>query len=201
MRKQPEFQKRPVELAEKAWERGYIEAFELARIAAWKSAKGVAAITVNKAEEIEAWSRAAMAAVKPWKGKQATALDDAEWDDWQLTANQAIGWVDRKTATSAGLLALKGVEYPMATAILDILDPHVWPVLDQWAAKTVFGEAPARYCAARYTAYARHLATEGPKHWSGDLSIHGLDVKAQLASMNEDQLPAGWRTAELPPCR
>jgi hypothetical protein len=34
MRKQPEFQKRQVELAEKAWERGYIEAFELARIAA-----------------------------------------------------------------------------------------------------------------------------------------------------------------------
>jgi hypothetical protein len=48
----------------------------------------VAAITVNKAEEIEAWTRAAMAAVKPWKGKRA------------------IGWVDRKTATSAGKRAV-----------------------------------------------------------------------------------------------
>ena len=52
----------------------------------------------------------------------------------------------------------------MATAILDILDPDVWPVLDKWAAMTVFGEIPSRYCAVRYAAYARHLATEGAKH-------------------------------------
>ena len=30
-----------------------------------------------------------------------------------------------------------GVGYPMATAILDILDPDVWPVIDQWAVQTV----------------------------------------------------------------
>jgi hypothetical protein len=30
----------------------------------------------------------------------------------------------------------------MATAILDILDPDVWPVIDGWAAQTVFGKSP-----------------------------------------------------------
>lgn len=53
MRKRPDYQKRPVEITEKAWNRGYIRAFELARIAAWKSAQGVAGITVNKPEEIQ----------------------------------------------------------------------------------------------------------------------------------------------------
>lgn len=86
----------------------------------------------------------------------------------------------------------------MATAILDILDPDVWPLLDKWAAMTVFGAAPSRYNADRYAAYARHLSTEGARHWNA-LSIHGLDEKAQLASMKSGRLPAGWRTAELPP--
>ena len=200
MRKRPEYQKRPVEIAEKAWNRGYIRAFELARIAAWKSAQSVAGITVNKPEEIEACTRTTMAVIEPWKGKKATALGaDAEWDDWRQTANRAIGWVDRRKGTASGLLSLKGVEYPMATAILDLLDPDVWPVLDKWASMTVFGEIPSRYSAARYTAYARHLATEGARHWNADLSIHGLDEKAQSASMKSGHLPAGWRTTELPP--
>ena len=85
----------------------------------------------------------------------------------------------------------------MATAILDILDPAVWPVIDKWATTTVFGAVPSRYCAALYAAYARHLATEGPKHWGAGLSIHELDMKAQSASMNHG-LPAGWQTTEPP---
>lgn len=202
MQKRPEYQKRPIEITEKAWNRGYITAFELTRIAAWKSAKSVAGITVNEQEEIMACTRATMAVIKPWRGKKATAIStDAEWNDWEKDANRAIGWVDRRTRTASGLLSLKGVEYPMATAILDILDPDVWPVLDKWAAMTVFGEIPYRYCAARYAAYARHLATEGVRHWSADLSIHGLDEEAQLASMKKGRLPAGWCTTELPPFR
>jgi hypothetical protein len=62
----------------------------------------------------------------------------------------------------------------MATAILDILDPDVWPVIDKWAAETVFGKTPSHYCAARYAAYARHLAAEGTRCWGSGLSIHEL---------------------------
>jgi hypothetical protein len=202
VRKRPEYQKRPVEITKNAWDRGYIEPFELARIAAWKSAKSVAGITVNNPEEIEDCTRATMTIIEPWRGRKVAALGiGAEWADWQLTANEAIGWVNNRTRTASGLLSLKGVEYPIATAILDILDPDVWPVLDKWAAMTVFGEVPSRYSAARYAAYAKHLATEGAKHWNDAPSIHELDERAQSASMKGGHLPAGWRICELPPFR
>jgi hypothetical protein len=60
-----EFQQRPDHIAREAWDRGYLEAFEVARIAAWKSARGVAAITVGSAEEIESRTRAAMSVIRP----------------------------------------------------------------------------------------------------------------------------------------
>ena len=56
MPRRPEYQDRPCWITDEAWNRGYIEPFELARIAAWKSARSIAAITVNRPEEIEAWT-------------------------------------------------------------------------------------------------------------------------------------------------
>jgi len=127
-----EYQDRPDWVADKAWNRGYIEGFELARIAAWKNAQSVAAITVNEPEEIEACTRAAISVIGPWLGRKGTQLaTDADWAAWQHAANAAIGWVGRK-GPSSGLLSLKGVGYPVATAILDILDPDAWPVVDKW---------------------------------------------------------------------
>jgi hypothetical protein len=200
VRRRKEYQGRPDRITDKAWDRGYIEAFELARIAAWKSAISAAAVTVNEPEEIEACTRAAISVIRPWLGRKGTELaGDADWGDWQRAANAAIGWVGRR-GPSSGLLSLKGVGYPMATAILDILDPNVWPVIDIWAAKTVFGAVPSCYCAACYAAYARHLAIEGARCWGADLSIHELDEKAQSASMRGGQLPVGWRRATLPQC-
>jgi hypothetical protein len=197
----PEYQDRPCWIAEEAWNRGYIEAFELARIAAWKNARSVAAITVNRPKDIEVRTRAAISVIRPWRGRRAVALaTDADWAGWQQAANAAVGWMSSAGEPSSGLLSLKGVGYPMASAILDVLDPDVWPVMDKWAAKTVFGIIPSRYCAARYAAYARHLAAEGARCWGAGLSIHDLDVKAQSASMNGGHLPAGWRRIELPPC-
>lgn len=195
-----EYQIRPDWVAEMAWARGYIEAFELARIAAWKSAISAAAVTVNKPEDIVACTREVIFHVRPWLDRKATELDsDTDWVAWRQAANVAIGWVDRKRSAS-GLLSLKGVSYPMASAILDILDPNAWPVIDRWAARTVFGNVPSRYCAARYTAYARHLVVEGTRCWGTGLSIHQLDEKAQSASMPGGRLPFDWRHAMLPPC-
>lgn len=200
-RQRKEYQDRPDWIASNAWDRGYIEAFELARIAAWKSGQSVAAITVNEPREIEACTGAAISVIRPRRSRKGTELvTDADWATWEQAANAAIGWVDRR-GPSSGLLSLKGVGYPMATAILDILDPDVWPVIDKWAAKTVFGAVPSRYCAARYAAYARHLATAGTKCWGVGLSIHELDEKAQSASMPGGHLPAVWRRALLPSCR
>jgi hypothetical protein len=193
----PQYQDRPDQIADKAWNRGYIEAFELARIVAWKNAINVASITVNTPREIEACTRTAMSVIERWRGQKATALaTDIDWADWQSTANAAIGWVGKHREPSSGLLSLTGVGYPVATAILDILDPNVWPVIDKWAAKTVFGIEIVRYTAAIYARYARHLATEGTRHWGAGLSIHELDLRAQSASMKGGSLPAGWRRAD-----
>jgi hypothetical protein len=146
-----EYQDRPGWIAAEAWNRGCIEAFELARIAAWKSAISVAGITVNTPREIEACTRAAMSAIEVWRGRKATALTaDADWADWPSTANAAIGWVGKYGEPSSGLLSLKGVGYPLASAVLDILDPDVWPVIDIFGARTVFGTENLRYTAAIY---------------------------------------------------
>lgn len=201
-----DYQVRPIEIAGSAWRRGYLKPLELLRIAAWKTGQGLGSLTVNSEDDIESRTKAAIASIRPWKGRRVVGLiDQAIWDDWRETARRVIG----VAATRKGLLGLKGVGYPMATAILDILDPDVWPVIDQWAVQTVFGTPPDAaswprrqwQCAAAYEAYARHLATEGPKHWDSDYSIHQLDVEAMKASRPGGTLPQGWTRASLPPRR
>jgi hypothetical protein len=105
-----------------------------------------------------------------------------------------------------GLLALHGVGYPMASAILDILDPEVWPVIDRWAVQTVFGKQPTGNpwrtgqwdFAAAYGVYAQHLATIGAACWGSGHSIHELDEKAMKLSKSGGELPPGWVHAVLP---
>jgi hypothetical protein len=198
-----DYQIRPSYVAASAWSRGYLKPLELLRIAAWKTGQGLGSLTVNTEHDIKSRTRAAIDTSQHWKGRRVVGLtDQALWDDWRETARRAIG----VAATSQGLLGLKGVGYPMATAILDILDPDVWPVIDQWAVETVFGirpdgtSWPSRQwqCAAAYEAYARHLAAEGAKRWGSEYSIHQLDVEAMNASRPGGTLPHGWTPASLP---
>lgn len=113
MRRKPEYQDPPLWIAGNAWERGHIEPFELARIAAWKSARSVAAVTVNRPGEIEFWTRAAISVILPWRNRRAATLTtDADWAGWQKAANTAIGWVGRPGELPSGLLSLTGVGYP-----------------------------------------------------------------------------------------
>jgi hypothetical protein len=133
------YQVRPSEIATSAWNRGYLKPLELLRIAAWKTGQGLGYLTVNTEHDIESRTRAAIGSIQHWKGRRVVGLTDQTlWDDWRETARRAIG----VAATREGLLGLEGVGYPMATAILDILDPDVWPVIDQWAVRTVFGTQP-----------------------------------------------------------
>lgn len=203
-RRMKDYQARPGEIAALAWNRGYLKPLELLRIAAWKTGQGLGSLTVNSEDDIESRTRAAIDSIRPWKGRRVVGLTDQPlWDDWRETARRAIG----VAAIRKGLLGLRGVGYPMATAILDILDPDVWPVVDKWAVRTVFGTPPggtfwpARQWqrAAAYEAYTRHLATEGPKHWGSDCSIHQLDIKAMQASMPGGTLPHGWTSTPPPP--
>jgi hypothetical protein len=130
------YQKRPDDVALRAWSRGYLTPLDLFRVAAWKTGQGLGSLTVNTEEEIEARTRAAVDCVQPWRERPVSRLaDDTMREDWRETARHAIGAL----ADRSGLLGLKSAGYPMATAILDILDPGVWPVMDRWAIITVFG--------------------------------------------------------------
>jgi hypothetical protein len=198
------YQKRPDDVAARAWSRGYLTPLDLFKVAAWKTGQGLGSLTVNTEEEIEARTRAAVDCLRPWRDKPVSRLaDDAIWEDWRETARHAIG----ASADRSGLLGLEGVGYPMATAILDILDPGVWPVMDRWAVITVFGTQPGGrpwpgtrwQHATAYKAYARHLVTHGAAAWGSSLSVHELDEEAMRLSRNGRPLPVGWNHARLPP--
>jgi hypothetical protein len=199
------YQAYPSCVADAAWQRGYLKPLELLRIAAWKTGQGLGWLTLNSEADIEARTGVAIEHIRPWKGQQVAGLaDEAAWHDWGETARNAIGVL----ATREGLLGLTGVGYPMASAILDILDPQVWPVIDRWAVQTVFGTQPSGapwrpgdwQCAAAYRAYARHLATIGAACWGASYSIHQLDVAAMTAAMPGGSLPPRWTHTVLPAC-
>lgn len=196
-------QKRPSGLATAAWSRGHLTPLELFRVAAWKTGQGLGSLTVNPEEEIEARTQAAIECIRPWRDQPVSVLtDEATWDDWRETARRAIG----ASADQSGLLGLEGVGDPMATAILDILDPGAWPVMDRWAVMTVFGNRPngrqlpsAQWQhSAAYEAYARHLVTYGTAAWGSGLSVHQLTEKAMELARNGYPLPPRWGYAQLP---
>jgi hypothetical protein len=199
-----EYQREPPDsLAEAAWAKGSLTPLELLRVAAWKSAQGLGWLSLNTEQDIRARTAAAIDHLRPWRGHQMSgAADEATWSAWRETSRAAIGARDEGT----GLLGLSGVGYPVATAILAVLDPEVWPVMDRWAVMTVFGTRPAgtplptaRWQRAKaYEAYGRHLATVGRSCWGPGLTMHRLDQQAMKASMKGGQLPPGWSRAALP---
>jgi len=97
---------------------------ELFRVAAWKTGQGLGSLTTNAEAEIQDRTRAAINAIAPWRGRRVGVLtSEAMWTDWRETARRAIG----AKASKSGLLGLDGIGYPMATAILDVLDPGSGP--------------------------------------------------------------------------
>ena len=110
------------------------------------------------------------------------------------------------SAHRSGLLGLEGVGYPMATAILDILDPGVWPVMDRWAVMTVRDSA-WRPPVAEHPVAARHrvrgLRPAPGYGWRGGVGSQPLGdelhEEAMQLSRNGPPLPARWNHARLPP--
>jgi len=181
MRSKPGYQVEPVGLRDGIWERGYITAWELLRICAWKSAKGVALLSLNAEAEIEERTRNACTQLR-WL-KDADALDPStDWDRWTESVRLAIG--AKKLGT--GLLGLSGVGYPVATAVLCILNPRTFPVLDRWAVAGLYGDdrkSVSYERAARYSEYAQDLVRAGSSQQLGASSIHELDQLFMNAAM------------------
>jgi hypothetical protein len=159
------------------WGRGYLTGFDLCRIGAWKSAQSVALLTVNDESRIEVVTKEALAAIRDFRDVDVVK-HAVDWSSWRIAALTAIGQSRKTPAT--GLLSLYGVGYPMATALLAVVAPRAFPVLDKWALSQTFGIAPNEagiwkwHTAESYMDYCRRLATDDRTEFK-DMSIHHRD--------------------------
>lgn len=197
MKNKRAYQERPDHLRPLIWHQGHITPWQLLRIVSWKSAKGVALLSLNDEESIETVTAGSLQAVAGFRDRDIVAepLDDEEWSRWELAVRTAIG--SKKAGT--GLLALAGVGYPVATAVLCLTAPTAFPVIDKWAVQGVFGPDVARrngwHRGAAYRAFARTLATSAALDGRGN--VHERDQFVMQRMMDGKPI-RGLRTIGLP---
>jgi hypothetical protein len=208
-RKRPPFQAEPTDLVDEIMRRGHITPWELLRIVSWKSAKGVAWLSLNSEADIEVITHEAVDALKGWRGPQdviSAKMTSEEWDRWQSDAAQIIGSDKSRTkdGNSTGLLRLHGVGYPVATAILAVLKPTVFPVMDRWAVATIFEDGSSRrkwQRSAVYRAFTERLVNPECPALELIATLRERDKAAMNASMLSDEplmaLP-GYKQISLP---
>jgi hypothetical protein len=176
----PEYQTEPTWLAKDIWQRGHITPWELLRISAWKSAKALAPISLNSEDAIIERTTETLGHLAPLHGFDALG-PDPDWDLWQDRVAWTIGDHSKRT----GLLGLHGIGYPTATAVLCILNPSAFPVIDKWAVAAIYGprERPQRhYRTEAYRRFAQALmarATDFPDVQN----IHEIDQRLMNAAM------------------
>jgi hypothetical protein len=190
-KKRPPFQVEPTDLVDEIMARGHITPWELFKIVSWKSAKGVAWLSLNTEEEIEVVTHETVDALKGWRGHQdviSAKMTFEDWDSWQADVAQIIGADKSRTkdGNSTGLLRLHGVGYPVATAILALLKPKIFPVMDRWAVETIFEEGSSRkqwQRSAVYRAYAERLVNPDCPTLERFTTLRERDKAAMNASM------------------
>ncbi|MCX8495937.1 MAG: hypothetical protein ORN51_07120 [Akkermansiaceae bacterium] len=162
------------EFREQIWERGHLTALQMFRIAAWKSARGLASLTLNSEKAIRGSTAAAITTIRPWR-KSDVICGEVDWSDWLETVATAIGSKrDRR-----GLLALEGFGYPMASAFLSFLAPGAFPVIDRWTVQAVYGASVASkpgiwQRSSAYAHFAEQLASRRTEFPEAP-NIHRLD--------------------------
>ena len=209
-----EYHRYPSGVGRRAWALGYMTPLDAIRVAAWKQAQIPAAMSVNHPLQIETVTADAISKLHASGCRHWSPLgnDSATfWQDYEDLVRSVVGAKNTKT----GLYGMKGVEYPTASAILCILDPTMFPVIDQHAVRTIYGtesngsafDTATWYCATVYAHYARHLATTVHEQWGG-LSIHQLDLNAmragkQIVKEATEGIFAtrqSWPVVQLPGC-
>ena len=179
MRARPSYQHEPFHLREAIWSRGYMTALQMLRIAAWKSARGLASLTLNDEDLIRLRTADAFDAIRPWRAADVLNAP-VDWDAWREMVAHAVGSKQGQT----GLLALEGVGYPMASAFLALLAPAAFPVIDRWAVHGVYGPTIGNYQTSLvYTDFAQALAARRGCFATAN-TIHELDQAVMTAAMN-----------------
>jgi len=155
----------------------HIDAFDLCQIGAWKSAQSVSLITTNDRSRIEEVTSLAKVALHRWLNPAHNVITDStDWDVYCDDVRAAVGSKKSKT----GLLALEGIGYPMASAILRIWNPKAFPVTDRHAERAIWHyhqEALPHGTrinnGATYTTYTQTLATS--KYFGSSKVVHERD--------------------------
>jgi hypothetical protein len=183
-RAKPAYQQEPEELRDQVWDSGVITPLQLFRIVAWKSARGLAPVSLNSEADITRWTSNALDATSSWRTTNVLT-DSIDWDQWQLDASTAIG-VSKKS----GLLALDGVGYPVASAILALLLPKTFPVIDKWTILGVYGPKAKNWQRkVVYRNFTERLV-EVAHHFPDCTSIHEVDkavMNTVINCPNEDE--------------
>ena len=196
MNKTIDYQNEPSQLREGILKRGHITPWELFKIVSWKSAKGVAWLSLNTEDEIVEFTSKALRELKtcswPYGALINGNLDENAWALWEEMAGQVIG-ADQKHSKSGhatGLLRLHGVGYPVATAILAFLKPEIFPVMDKWAVETIFGESASRkrwQRKSKYREFAQLLVNPQIEDLQKVETLRGRDQKAMQLAMDKNK--------------
>jgi len=198
----PGFQTEPIELRNAILARGHIEPWELLRICAWKSAKGLAWLTLNTEDEIRNYTREAITALKASGGTTDVlngSLSEDDWNVWETKAGELVG-ANARHGGPSGLLRLHGVGYPVATAILGFLAPTTFPVMDKWAVETIFGQGASKkhwQRKAAYRAYTECLVNLKCAALEAIPTLRGRDIEAMTSGKSKKGLK-GYKAITLP---
>ena len=195
MVKRPKYQEAPIELREQVWAAGSFTPLQLFRVAAWKSARGLASLTLNTEQDITDRTSGALDAIRSWKGVDVLR-QEVDWDDYRQSVATAMG-----VKGETGLLALSGFGYPMASAFLAILAPEAFPVIDKWTVKAVYGRdlTIGLQKAAVYTHFARRLIEVAPSFDRELSTVHAVDKAVMEAAMEWDRQDAGYQPLPFEP--
>lgn len=92
--RRPRYQDEPTELAPLIWDQGSITPLQVMRIAAWKSARGLASLTLNSEEELRARTELLVRTLLPWR--HIDVLEHASdastiWAEWTEAVRTAVG--------------------------------------------------------------------------------------------------------------
>lgn len=170
------------DIRESIWASGRLSALQMFRVAAWKSARGLASLTLNTEDAIASRTAAAVNVITPWR-ETNVLRGEVDWDAWRNAAATAIGSKTDRT----GLLGLEGFGYPMASAVLSFLVPAAFPVIDRWTVEAVYGASVAKragvwHRSRVYAHFARELV-ERQNYFGGVSNIHRVDQAVMKCAM------------------
>ncbi len=190
MATQPKFQDEPEELVAEIFSLGYITPWNLFKIVSWKSARGLAWLSLNTEEEIRFVTEELVNGLRQLPETAnvlSKPMNEEDWNEWQRLAGELVGAVGKKNVQPSGLLRLQGVGYPVATAVLGLLKPNVFPVMDRWAVETIFGYGAGRktwqwHTKVAYRRYTERLVNPECEFLDEIKTLRKRDIAAMIAS-------------------